>query len=192
MEVTTKQRLIQAMRELARRKGFDRTSVNDVLTATGVGKGSFYHHFKDKQSLEMAVLESDRDEFMRQIDDWLDAPTPLEALDGFFLNALAKHRETEFLGGCLWGNTALEMSDSNPVFSKYVEAVFDEWIAKIANVVNAGQACGQFRSDVSAAELSRSIVALIEGGIMMSRLAKEETPMRQCLSSLRNLLVVEE
>jgi TetR/AcrR family transcriptional repressor of nem operon len=185
---TTRDRLIDAAYELARRKGFDRTSIAEVMEAADVGKGSLYHHFPDKDTLGLAVLERDREVFMAMIDDCLAASTPLEGLDCFFATALEKHRDAGFVGGCLWGNTALEMSDSNPAFARLVTEVFDEWIGKLADTIRAGQDCGVIRADFTAADLARSVVAGIEGGIMLSRLAKDEAPLRACLVSLRALL----
>lgn len=184
----TRDRLIDAAYELARRKGFDRTSIAEVMEAADVGKGSLYHHFPDKDSLGLAVLERDREVFMAMIDDCLAAATPMEGLDRFFTMALEKHLEAEFVGGCLWGNTALEMSDSNPAYARLVTAVFDEWIGKLADTIRAGQDRGMIRADFPATDLARSVVATIEGGIMLSRLSKEEAPLRACLTSLRAML----
>ncbi|MDT8389927.1 MAG: TetR/AcrR family transcriptional regulator [Lentisphaeria bacterium] len=185
---TTRDRLIDAAYELARRKGFDRTSIAEVMEAADVGKGSLYHHFPDKDSLGLAVLERDREVFMAMIDGCLAASTPLEGLDRFFTTALEKHREARFVGGCLWGNTALEMSDSNPAYARLVTAVFDEWIGKIADTIRTAQDTGVIRDDFPAVDLARSVVATIEGGIMLSRLTKEEAPLRASLASLRAML----
>ncbi len=48
------------------------------------------------------------------VDDSLSGSTPREALDNFFSAALAYHRGTGFVGGCLFGNTAPETSDADP------------------------------------------------------------------------------
>lgn len=181
-------RLLDAASRLARRRGFDRTSVNDVIAASGVKKGSFFHHFPDKDSLGLAVLERDRIRFMEMIDTCLAAPTPLDGLDRFLAQALRKHRQTGFIGGCLWGNTALEMSDSNPVFAGRVARVFADWTGKLARTIRAGQQRGQVRGDLPAGALARTMVAAVEGGIMLSRLTKRAAPLRNCLQTVRAML----
>jgi TetR/AcrR family transcriptional repressor of nem operon len=184
----TRERLIEAAHRLALLKGFDRTSVNEILDAAGVKKGAFYHHFADKESLGMAVLVADRDSFMAMLDESLAGPDPMEALDRFFAAALRKHADAGFIGGCLWGNTAIEMSDTHPAFAAAAADVFAEWQSRIAGAIEAGQSRGQIRSDVPAARLARLVVAAVEGGIMTSRLAKQDEPMRSCITSLRTLL----
>ncbi len=181
----TRERLIDAAYRLASVKGFDRVSTAEILEEAGVRRGSLYYFFPGKDALGLAVLERVRADFMALLDQTLDAGgAPEIALDRFFKAALRKHRETGFVGGCLWGNTALEMSDTNPVFAKVVSDVFDEWIARLTKVMRAGQATGGFRGDRNPADLARMIVATVEGGIMMSRLCKASSPMKACLDTV--------
>lgn len=187
---TTRERLIDAAHRLAQCKGFDRTSVADVMTEAGVGKGTFFYHFPSKDSLGLAVLEKDRADFMQMIDDCLDAPTPREGLERFFAAAFRKHESTGFTGGCIWGNTALEMSDANPEYTALVAEVFAQWTAKIAANIQEGQDCGEVRADIPAENIARCVVAVIEGAIMMSRLTKQGGPLKTCLKTLRTGLAV--
>ncbi len=184
----TRERLLNEMTSLVQKQGFGPTSVNEVLHAADIKKGTLYYHFPCKDELGLAVLERARDSFLSFLDSTLTAPTPMKALERFFKAALRKHRKTGFVGGCIWGNTALEMSDSSPAYTAFVAGVFDEWICRIERVILSGQQAGQIRKDQSAAELARLVVAGIEGGIMMSRITKEDGPLRNCLESLRLLL----
>lgn len=99
----TRDHLIEVTARLVKLKGFDRTSVQDVMNAAGVGKGSFYHHFDSKDALCIAVLEQDRAGFMQMLDECFLEPKALAALDGFFHCAFSKHSDAGFVGGCLWG-----------------------------------------------------------------------------------------
>jgi TetR/AcrR family transcriptional repressor of nem operon len=180
--------LVRAAARLAAIKGFDRTSVQDVMAEAGVGKGAFYHHFPTKDALGLAVLEQDRLEFMAMLDACFAAKRGVAALECFFRSAFEKHRATGFAGGCLWGNTALEMSDTNPAFVAPVDAVFKAWIGKVSQAIEDGQADGRIRKDAQASELALLVVSAIEGGIMLSRLRKDETPMRSGLDQLRLML----
>ncbi len=184
----TRERLLDETTRLVQRQGFGPTSINDVLQAAGVKKGTLYYHFPGKEELGLAVLQRARDDFLVFIDSNLTGDTPMAALGRFFKAALGEHRRTGFVGGCLWGNTALETSDSNPIYAGFVKQVFDEWLCRIERVIHTGQEAGQIRRDQSAAALARLVVACIEGGIMMSRLTKQDGPLRNCLKSLRVLL----
>lgn len=187
----TRERLLTETERLAHRSGFSRTSVNTVLQAAGVKKGALYHHFPGKDELGLAVLARARTAFLSFIDTALTAPSPREGLDRFFVAVLQAHRDRGFVGGCLWGNTALELSDSSSAHTEIVEKVFDEWISRLERMIRAGQEAGQIRTDLPAGDLARLVVACIEGGIMQSRIRKHEGPLKICLASLRLLLVQE-
>jgi TetR/AcrR family transcriptional repressor of nem operon len=185
----TREQLVEAAYKLSRVKGFDRMSVSEVIAEAGVKRGSLYHFFPGKDDLGLAVLERDRPDFMTMLDSTL-SPTigPDKALETFFKEALRKHSETGFVGGCLWGNTALEMSDTNPAYTKLVAEVFNEWVTRLENVIRRGQEQGVFRADSSARNIAQMIVAGIEGGIMMSRLTKSPQPFETCLKTLRKCI----
>lgn len=185
---TTRDILISSAAKLVATKGFDRTSVQDVIDEAGVGKGSFYHHFCSKDELGLAVLEQDRASFMEMLDTCLEPGEGIDALGHFFGTALQKHRATGFIGGCLWGNTALEMSDCNSAFIEPVDTVFREWSDRLSRVIATAQKNNEVRDDANASDLALFVVAAIEGGIMLSRLRKDEKPMRTCLALLLRLL----
>jgi len=183
-----KEMVLQKAEKLFHRKGFRSTSVNDLVSATGVKRGSLYFHFPGKRKLGLAVLERERDRFTEFIRRALQGPTAWARLDGFLQAAFAKHQESDFVGGCLWGNTALEMADEDPQYARLVAGVFEEWVGRIEAVVAQGQRAGEMRTDLPARALAQHVVATVEGGIMLSRLAKDPGPLRDCLNGLRGIL----
>ncbi|ABQ27510.1 TetR/AcrR family transcriptional regulator [Geotalea uraniireducens] len=181
----TRAKILEAARELFNTKGFSATSINDLVVATGLQKGSFYFHFSGKDAIAREVLKEATGEFMEFLGKALGGDNPGASIDNFFRCALDKHLATGFVGGCIFGNTALEMSDSDPEFAGAIDSVFDEWISRVASAVAAAQKRGQIRTDINDEALAKHIIATIEGGIMMSRLKKDERPMRECLDTLR-------
>jgi TetR/AcrR family transcriptional repressor of nem operon len=181
----TREKILEAARELFNTKGFNATTINDLVTATGMQKGSLYFHFAGKDDIAREVLSEATTEFMDFLGKALGGNDPGASIDTFFRSALDKHLATGFVGGCIFGNTALEMSDSDPIFAGDIEKVFDEWIRRVAVAVSGAQKNGQIRTDIHSDALAKHIIATIEGGIMMSRLKKDERPMRECLETLR-------
>jgi TetR/AcrR family transcriptional repressor of nem operon len=181
----TREKILASARDLFNTKGFSATTINDLVQATGMQKGSLYFHFAGKDDIARAVLSEATSEFMDFLSAALTADNPGASLEQFFRCALEKHLASGFVGGCLFGNTALEMSDSDPDFAVAIARVFDQWSEKVAAVVADAQKNGQIRTDISSEALANHIIASIEGGIMMSRLKKDERPLRQCLETLR-------
>lgn len=184
----TRQRILDEATKLVQQRGFRATSLHDLLAAAGIKKGTLYYHFPGKDDLGLAALQRAKTRFLATLDEVLTAPTPAESLRQFFEFALNKHRNKRFVGGCLFGNTALEMSDANRRFADPVNHLFREWTSRLAAVILAGQKAGQFRADVSAEDLAQVVVSTVEGGIMLSRLQKEEGPLKTCLDSLEAFL----
>ena len=184
----TRKKILEAARELFNTKGFTQSTISDLVEATGMKKGSLYFHFSGKEAIAREVLSEASDEFMEFLSMALGGDNPGRSIDTFFRCALDKHLATGFVGGCIFGNTALEMSDSDPEFAGIIERVFDEWIARVASIVTEAQKAGQIRTDIPGEALAKHIIATIEGGIMMSRLKKDEKPMRECLDTLRTTL----
>ena len=181
----TREKILEIARELFNAKGFNATTISDLVAATGMQKGSLYFHFSGKDDIAREVLNEATSKFMTFLDNALGGDNPGASIDHFFRCALNKHLATGFVGGCIFGNTALEMSDSDPNFAGTIDKVFDEWTGRVAAAVAGAQERRQIRTDIGSEALAKHIIATIEGGIMMSRLKKDERPMRECLETLR-------
>ncbi len=184
----TREKIIREARQIVNRKGLMDTSISDIISATGLKKGSLYFHFSGKNALSLAVLEKSRDEFLKFLDLSLVGSTHGDRLDNFFNEVIRFHKSAGFIGGCIFGNTALEMSDKDKRVSAFIEKVFAEWAGKIQKVVKAAQKSKQVRNDIPAGILACNIIAGIEGGIMLARLGKNKKPLKDCLNSMKTLL----
>ncbi len=184
----TRDHILEEANRLIQRKGIGATSIGEILDAAGVHRGSLYFHFRDKDEVGREVIRNAAGRFLRFVDRSLAGKTPVEALDNFFSAVLAYHRSTGFVGGCLFGNTALETSDADSGLAAQVDQVFDAWIDRIAGVIAAGQTSGAYRDDMSARDLAQQVVATLEGGIMLSRLRKKAEPLSTCIEGLKVFL----
>lgn len=184
----TREKILAQATRVFNRQGFRSTTISDLLKATGTTKGNLYFHFSGKDEVGLEVLKREKAAFLHFLDAALAGDTPGAGLDNFLRSALLKHRRSGFVGGCLFGNTALEASDTAPVFAELVDGVFDEWIGKIQSKIAEAQQAGQVRRDLLARDLAELVVATVEGGIMQARLQKAEGPMRRTLETLRALL----
>lgn len=184
----TKKRVLDGAERLIHTKGFRATSVEEIISAAGIRKGGLYHHFPNKEQIGLEVLRSMERRFFTFLQEVLSGNQPGAALGRFFDSVLMKHRESGFTGGCIFGNMALEMADENKNFADATSRIFDGWIRKVEDVIRAAQDNSQVRKDIPARSLAQHTVMAIEGGIMLSRLTKDETPLKECLEVLRKFL----
>lgn len=184
----TKDKILAEAAKIMHKKGFEATTISDLVKATGIKKGCLYFHFSGKDELSLAVLEKAKADFLALMDLLLEGKTPGDRLDNLFRGIQDAQRDMGFSGGCIFGNTALEMGDKDENISAFVRGVFDEITEKVHKVVKAAQFTGQVRKDIAAGTLARHIVMAVEGGIMLTRLEKSERPLKDCVGSLRTLI----
>jgi TetR/AcrR family transcriptional repressor of nem operon len=184
----TKDKIIAEATRLVKQKGFEATSMSDLVKATGLQKGCLYFHFTGKDDLLAAILEKARTDFFQLVDSGLTGKTPGERLGNFFSGVLEYQISTGFSCGCIFGNISLEMSGKDKRVAAFMKDLFDEWTAKIREVVKAAQRSKQVTSELSAAVLARHIIMALEGGIMLSRVEKSAKPLKDCFASLRVLI----
>ncbi len=187
----TREKILAEARQIFKRKGIRATTINDLLEAAGITKGNLYFHFSDKEAIGLEVLKREQRLFYDFLDQAFSGKSAAAGLDNFFCKALEKHRQQGFVGGCLFGNTALETSDTAPLFAALVQEVFAEWINVFAEKIAAAQTARQIRTDLPAGELAELAVVTIEGGIMLSRLQKSADPLKRSLETLRRVLELE-
>ena len=184
----TRERILTEATALFNRQGIAATTINDLLKATGATKGNLYFHFSGKEQVGLEVLSRARAAFKTFLENALQGETPGDQLEQFFCQVLEKNRGKGFVGGCLFGNTALESSDTAPQFANLVSLVFAEWIDKLQKTIAAAQSVAQVRQDLPADQLAELVVIIIEGGIMQARLNKAEGALTRALGTLRVLL----
>jgi len=65
----TRARIVESARVLFNRRGFDRVSIDDIMEAAGLTRGSFYYHFESKQALYAEAVRSysSRNPFAREV-----------------------------------------------------------------------------------------------------------------------------
>ncbi|WP_243371113.1 TetR/AcrR family transcriptional regulator [Geotalea sp. SG265] len=186
----SRENIINGAFTLFKKKGFAATSINDLMAASGLKKGTIYFHFTGKEEIALLVLQRAREELMAFLETAVIGGTPAEAMEKYFAGTIDVHHRHEFIGGCIFGNAALEMADSNPVLASFINLVFEDWAMKIQQIIAKGQESGVFRKDVTAGALAQQLVTATEGAIMLARLRKSDEPLRTCFDTLRALLAM--
>ncbi len=187
----TRARLVRDAIELINQKGFDRTTINDIIQFTGVKKGNLYFHFSSKHTLGMAILDEIKSETAKFIAEGLKGATPLKKIDNYLNAVFLKHQKMKFIGGCLVGNTALEMGDSDPEFAAVITTIFSDWKRALAQIISQAQLAGELAVELNPEIMANHIIAVIEGGIMLSKVSKNGSNLKQALDSLRQVLGID-
>lgn len=171
----TREKILAKAEAMVLRRGFAGTSLSDILAATELTKGAFFHHFEGKADLATALVERYRrnhralfERFAVEVD--VGTKDPLDATLSFLkrFEAFIEARTTP-LSGCIFA--ACVYQDDG--FDDRLRAVLAEsiggWMEIYKSRFQAVLSRYKPRIEVSAAELAEMIVAIIEGGLILSR-----------------------
>jgi TetR/AcrR family transcriptional repressor of nem operon len=184
----TRDHILKATRKILVVQGFHNTSISAVIEATGVKKGNLYYHFASKEELGLAVLEDAKDDFFSFLAKVLTGSNPVEKIINSCRAILQEQQKNNFVGGCLFGNTALEMTDSNQRFSVVVQDVFLRWTEILEEHLTEARENGLLPPSTQPRLLAKTVVATLEGGIMMSRVSKNKNDLNDFLAAISGLL----
>jgi TetR/AcrR family transcriptional repressor of nem operon len=162
---SSRERLIEATRELFWERGYSATSPADVRSRAGVGQGSMYHHFPSKIDLAAEAMQRNSVELEQAMDAYLStAESPYRGV----LNYLSKPRDG--MKGCRFGRMTLDNAvvENERLRSPVAESL--TWYRlRIEQLLLDGQAAGELRPDFSAEDIAAAIVALVQGAHVLSR-----------------------
>ena len=183
----TREHILQVTRQLFTKHGFGNTSISTIIAATGVKKGNLYYHFPSKDDLGLAVLLDAKAEFALFLEESFVGDDPLDEILNSCDMLFEMMQSQNFVGGCLFGNAALEMTESHVGFSRIIQDVFTYWTARIEANLRKAESMGLLHNTMALSALATTVVAAVEGGIMMSRVSKGGKGLDDCLLTLKSI-----
>jgi TetR/AcrR family transcriptional repressor of nem operon len=152
------------------RKGFEATSLADLLKATGLSKSSLYQTFTGKRSLFLAALKTYRQDRMRHLRDKLNDGRPArQSIEIFFGEILGHATDQKRPYGCMSCNEAVELGPDDAEVRKLVAADFQAVEDLFADAIQRGQRDGSIRNHESSRALARFLTVNLQGLQVMAR-----------------------
>lgn len=182
MEHSSKQRLLEQGVALLLRHGYTDMGLAALLDATGLPKGSFYHHFASKEDFGLQVVDVYMQEVHAGLAHCLDdeAVPPLQRVRRFFELSAEKYRTQGNLG-CLLGGLGQELSGISEVFRRRVEECFGLIEARIARCLALAKARGELPRRADPRAMAELLVNCWEGAALRSRLRRDPAPLIEML-----------
>lgn len=114
-------KVLDAAMEMFWRRGYEGTSLNDLLIATGLSKSSFYQAFNSKHEVFRRALAHYCDELTARLrDKLLAADSGWDFIEGVMMTAVSEARESDCPRGCMIVNVATEFSNRDARIGKLV------------------------------------------------------------------------
>ncbi len=190
MPSPSRDKLISVARDLIIERGFSAMSVNDVCAATGVTKGSFFHHFSSKEALGEAVLETFWQDVQHRHDSagYRKMENPLARLLGYVDHAIDTYQDPVFRSGCLLAVYASELRTTYPDLYRQCIPHFIAWKADLETLLrDAAVTCpsGQAFDACAWAEL---YISSLEGALILAKALEDPGVIGRVLTLFRNQL----
>ena len=181
----TRQRIVRAAAALFNTRGFAGTSVSDVSAATGLEKGGVYNHFSSKDAVALAAFDYAAALVRERLQAAMCArPEGTAQLHAMF-DVYRQLSEAPFVtGGCPILNTAVEADDTHPALAARARGAMDAWLHMVAGALQAWIATGQLRPEIEISAAADTIVAALEGGILLARLYRQPARMRAVIDQM--------
>ena len=182
MTRSTKQRLIDAGLRMLLEHGYNDLGIQALLTATKIPKGSFYHHFRNKEDFALQVVDA----YIAQVHAGLDAclrdreRPPLARVRRFFELTQQKYREDGYMG-CLLGGLGQELSGVSEVFRRKIEGCFSAIAERLAACLGEARRRGEIRAERDVRQMADLLVDCWEGAALRSRLRRNPASLNAML-----------
>jgi AcrR family transcriptional regulator len=166
-------------------RGFAGTSVADVSAATGLEKGGVYNHFGTKDELALAAFDYAVSLLRVRLDAAVRAHDDGAGRLRAMFDVYRVLSEQPFVkGGCPILNTAVEADDTHPALRNRARDAMSGWLDLVTQALDAGRAAGEFRADLDVGAVANTIVAALEGGILLAKLYREPERMRAVIDQI--------
>lgn len=185
----TRQYIVEKTAPVFNKKGYAGTSLSDLTEATGLTKGSIYGNFANKDEVALAVFDYNLQQLQTIISTEMSKRTgPREKLMTY-VDVYEHYQHYPFQqGGCPILNTATEADDTHPELKKKALGAVMNWKNNIMQLIEKGQEQGEFSKDTDAEQIAFTIVAMIEGCIMIHKLTGKVQHRNMILQTVEKLI----
>lgn len=150
--------LIQKAQEIFWKKGYTATSLNDLLTVTGAGSGSFYNTFKGgKKQVFKEAINQRRKAFTEFKNELEKSEAPIELIKDFF-RSIADESESSHLQGCIIANTVVEMAFVDDDLEDEAVQILKEVEEMYTDAIKKAQDNNQIKNQTDASVLGKYLI----------------------------------
>jgi len=185
----TRLRIIEAAADLFHQQGIRATSPDDVIDASGTGKGQFYHYFKNKEGLIHEVLQTQLESIRTgnapvkyDVNSW-------QELEQWFLAQLELQKSFNMTRGCPLGTVGNEVTENDPLIRQDLSLIFEVVKNKLAAFFVKEKANRRLSKEANEERMADFCIAVMQGGMLMGKIKRDsqtvENTVREALTHLK-------
>jgi len=183
----TRQFIVEKTAPIFNKKGFAGTSLSDMTEATGLTKGSIYGNFTNKDEVALAVFDHNWRKVSSLISQEIDKKSTVKEKLLVYVD-YDKLLNFPSTGGCPVLNTAVEADDTHPGLKKKAFDAFVNWKSRITGLLEEGIRRGEFSKTINPEQIALTMIAMIEGSIMIAKLTGKLAYRNAIMVSMKKLI----
>lgn len=182
-----KEHILLAGMDVMKRRGYNGTSVKDIVDAASVPKGSFYNYFESKEVFALEAVEFAADEMLEAVRAVLTDTqvAPLVRVRTYFENGIQEACGNEFREGCFLGNMCQEMSDSSEAIRELVHCKLKKVTSLLAQTIGEAQERGDIKTTLVPEQAAEFLFNAWEGAVMRSKASQCRGPLDAFVGMLK-------
>jgi TetR/AcrR family transcriptional regulator, transcriptional repressor for nem operon len=180
-----REKIVHAAMELFWLKGYNSTSIADLLSRTQLNSGSLYHVFPSKQDVLIGVLEAYRDGIEQMLLEpaWGHVDDPIEKIFALLNGYRTMIVESDCTYGCPIGSLSLELHEPDPQVRDLLAANFQNWTGAVERCLDA--AGRRLPANTDKRALAQFVLTAMEGGVMQARTHRDVAYFDRAVAQLR-------
>ncbi|MBR0599395.1 TetR/AcrR family transcriptional regulator [Sinanaerobacter chloroacetimidivorans] len=184
---TKKMELVEIAEKLFIEKGYEETSIEDILNASGLSKGGFYHYFKSKEEVLSESIGSFSDNLLKELEPIVADPdlNALEKLNRFMEKKITSQKEKKEIIKYL---SMLMKSDFT--FYKYTLSITQKYVEPFARIIEQGSREGRFHVEFprETADILLRAVTSVPQSVFYSEYLEDQTRSFKYKASLEAIM----
>lgn len=181
----TRQFIIEKSAPIFNTKGVAGTAMSDIMEATKLAKGSLYVHFENKEDLSYCTVDYILNQLKTKVSaSIINKKTAQEKLIAM-VNYFCKSTNPTVEGGCPMLNFGMEADDTSPVILNKVYKAMESFQESLIGIIKDGINAGEFKTDWDPKKFAIKAFAMIEGGIMISRISGKNEQLKTIATILK-------
>jgi TetR/AcrR family transcriptional regulator, transcriptional repressor for nem operon len=182
----TRARIVEEAAALIHERGVAATTLEDVKAAAEVSGSQLYHYFPDKDDLVQAVIDHNADGIVSRNRQALGGANGVEAWRKMVITAA---KRTKAKGGCALGSLVGQLAESDPEARALIASGFDQWAAALGDGLRSLHAEGKLPPDVDPDDLAITLLATLEGGLLLAQAQRSTRPFETAVNTLLALAI---
>ena len=171
----TRHRIVEVAARLMHAKGAEATSLDDVCAEASVSKSQLYHYFANKEALVREVIAAQTERVLAAQEPAIGKLDSAAAFRAWADRIVALNRVPTV--GCPLGSLANELANQSEEARAQLVAGFDAWAERLSDGFALMQSRGELSPSASPRDLAISVLAAVQGGLLLAKTARSSTPL---------------